>query len=114
MAWEKSPPQLVEAFDAVLARFPDATRRQMFGYPAAFVGGNLVTSLFRDRWTVRLPDDERAKLLELDGADPFEPMDGKPMKGYALLPKATADDADGAAAWVERAVAFGRTLPPKR
>jgi len=114
MAWEKSPPELVEAFGAVVARFPDATRRQMFGYPAAFVGGNLVTSLFRDRWTVRLPDDERATLLALEGAAPFEPMEGKPMKGYALLPKPLADDPDGAAAWVERAVAFGRTLPPKK
>jgi TfoX/Sxy family transcriptional regulator of competence genes len=114
MAWEKSPPQLVEAFGAVVARFPDAVPRKMFGYPAAFVGGNLVTSLFRDRWTVRLPDDERATLLALDGAAPFEPMEGKPMKGYALLPKTVADAPDEAATWVERAVAFGRTLPPKK
>jgi hypothetical protein len=41
-------------------------------------------------------------------------MEGKPMKGYALLPKPLAADPDGAAAWVERAVAFGRTLPPKK
>jgi hypothetical protein len=114
MAWEKSPPELVEAFGVVVSRFPDATRRQMFGYPAAFVGGNLVTSLFRDRWTVRLPDDQRSELLTLDGAGPFEPMEGKPMKGYALLPKTLNSDPEGAAAWVERAVAFGRTLPPKK
>ena len=113
-SFDKSPRELVERFAAVLDRYPDAERKKMFGYPAAFVGGNLVTSLFRDRWTVRLPDDERATLLALEGAAPFEPMEGKPMKGYALLPKPLADDPDGAAAWVERAVAFGRTLPPKK
>ena len=36
MAWKKSPAALVEAFDAVVPA-PPAERRQMFGYPAAFV-----------------------------------------------------------------------------
>ena len=114
MAWDKSPPELVVTFGGVVARFPDAAPRKMFGYPGAFVGGNLVTSLFRDRWVVRLPDDDRARLMATDGADQFEPMAGRPMTGYALLPRDVASDADAAAAWVERAVAFGRTLPAKR
>ena len=33
----------------------------MFGYPAMFVGGNLVTGLFAQRWMIRLPDDDRAE-----------------------------------------------------
>jgi TfoX/Sxy family transcriptional regulator of competence genes len=114
MHWEKSPPELVAAFGSMLARFPDATQRKMFGYPAAFVGGNMVTSLHVDRWVVRLPDDERARLLELDGAMPFEPMPGRPMKGYATLPPLVVADPDATASWVERAVAFGHTLPPKK
>src|SRR5687767_14379457 len=44
--FEKSPPELVDRFDAVAGRFPTAERRKMFGYPALFVGGNLVTGLF--------------------------------------------------------------------
>jgi hypothetical protein len=114
MAWVKSPAELVEAFASVLARFPDATQRQMFGYPAAFIGGNLVTSLHEDRWIVRLPDDARGRLLELDGAGPFEPMPGRPMKGFAILPKTVVADPEAVAGWVERAVAFGHTLPPKK
>ena len=31
----------------------------MFGYPALFVGGNLVTGLFAQQWMIRLPDDDR-------------------------------------------------------
>ena len=50
----KSPPELVERFDAAAERHPDAERRKMFGYPALFVGGNLATGLFADTWMVRL------------------------------------------------------------
>ena len=50
----KSPPELVERFDAAAARHPAAERRKMFGYPALFAGGNLATGLFADTWMVRL------------------------------------------------------------
>lgn len=112
-AFEKSPPELIDRFDTVAARFPEAQRRKMFGYPALFTGGNLVTGLFADRWMIRLPDPDRAELLELPGATPFEPMPGKPMKGYAVLPpEVVADDAaiDG---WLRRAIAHVQTLPAK-
>jgi hypothetical protein len=36
--FEKSSPELVARFDATAARFPEAERRKMFGYPALFVG----------------------------------------------------------------------------
>ena len=88
-SFTKSPPELVERFGAVLDDFPEAERRRMFGYPAAFVGGNLATSLFHDRWVVRLPDDE-LEPAKADGAAAFEPMPGKPMKGFVLVPSAVA------------------------
>ena len=40
MPWKKSSPSLIAVFDAVLPA-GIAERRQMFGYPCAFVGGNL-------------------------------------------------------------------------
>ena len=111
--FEKSSPELVARFDAAAARFPEAERRKMFGYPALFVGGNLVTGLFAQTWMIRLSHDDREALLAMPGAAPFEPMAGKPMKGYATLPDdVVADDAalDG---WVRRTIAFGATLPAK-
>lgn len=111
--FEKSSPELVARFDAAAARFPEAERRKMFGYPALFVGGNLVTGLFAESWMIRLGDDDRAALQSMPGADPFEPMPGKPMKGYATLPgDVVADDAQ-LDDWVRRSIAFGRSLPPK-
>ncbi len=109
---QKSPPELVERFHATLAAFPDAERRQMFGYPAAFRGGNMFTSLFEDRWIVRLPDDDRAELADLGGT-PFEPMPGRPMKGYLAVPPHIVEDDAALRGWVARALAHAAAMPPK-
>lgn len=111
--FEKSPPELIARFDAVAARFPEAERRKMFGYPALFVGGNLVTGLFADRWMIRLGADDLSAMLEMHGGGPFEPMAGKAMKGYATVPKAVVADDSQLDDWVRRSIAFGETLPAK-
>jgi hypothetical protein len=112
-AFTKSPPELVERFAAVLGRFPDAERRKMFGFPAAFVGGNMATGLFRDRWLVRLPAGEVGAAIA-GGAESFEPMPGKPMKGFVAIPREDVDDDGRIGAWIERGVATARALPPKK
>jgi TfoX/Sxy family transcriptional regulator of competence genes len=111
--FETSPPALIERFDAVAARTEGIQRRKMFGYPALFVGGNLVTGLFADRWMVRLAPDDLAELLTLPGAEPFAPMPGRTMKGYGVLPRELVDDDEAIDAWVARAIALGRSLPAK-
>lgn len=112
--WHGSPPALVERFEAAtepLLAEPGVERRKMFGYPACFVAGNLFTSLFGDRWIVRLADDHLAALAAAGGAS-FEPMPGRPMTGYlALPPELTELDVVGA--WLEKALARGRSLPVK-
>jgi hypothetical protein len=108
----KSPPALVERFRAVLDRHPEAERRQMFGYPAAFIGGNMATGLFAESWIVRLPaedlDDARTR-----GAADFEPMPGRPMKGFVAIPAADVGDDERISAWVERGLAHAASMPPK-
>ena len=111
--FSKSPPELIERFAAITSGIPDAERRPMFGYPAVFVAGNLVTSLHETRWIVRLPEEDRAALLALPGSGSFEPMPGRPMNGYVALSPPLVEDDVAVRHWVDRAVAFGRTLPPK-
>jgi TfoX/Sxy family transcriptional regulator of competence genes len=110
----KSPPEILERFEWLAARVPDVERRKMFGYPALFVGGNLVTGLYEDSWMIRLPDEDLTELLALPGARPFSPMPGRSMRGYAALPESIVEDDDALDGWVARAIAHGRTLPPKR
>ena len=111
--FEKSPPELVARFEAAAARHPEGARRQMFGYPALFVGGNLATGLFADGWMVRLGDLDLAALLALPGAAPFSPMAGRTMRGYGTLPPAVVADEGTLDAWLERAIAHAGSLPPK-
>ena len=110
---EKSPPELIERFDTVAADFPEATRRLTFGYPCLYVGGNMVSGLFESRWHVKLGPEERRELEEIPGSAPFEPMPGRPMTGFTLLPTSIVDDDEAIRQWVRRAIAYGATLPPK-
>ena len=84
----------------------------MFGYPAGFMGGNMVTGLHQESWIVRLGEAERSPLAE-QGWQTFSPMRGRPMREYVALPAAVAADPEAARSWVERAAAYGRSLPPK-
>jgi hypothetical protein len=112
-SFSKSPPDLVERFAAVMDRYPDAQRRKMFGYPAAFVGGNMATGLFADQWVVRLPDGEIEE-AKATGAGGFEPMPGRPMKAFVVIPAADVTDDATIARWVERGLAHAASLPAKR
>lgn len=112
MKLTKSSPELVARFDEVAARHPQAERRKMFGYPALFIGGNMATGLFEERWVVRLGPgiDE---LLALPGAGTFAPAAGKTMTGWGTLPDDVVADDDALDAWLGRAIAFAASLPPK-
>lgn len=111
-SWKKSPPELVTAFATCVHAHPELATRQMFGYPAAFLGGHLTTSLHQDRWIVRLAEADCTALRELGGGD-FEPMPGRPMRGYLTLPASIVADPAALDAWIARAIANVRTLAPK-
>jgi TfoX N-terminal domain len=111
--FDKSPPELVERFGAILGRYPDAVRKPMFGYPAAFVGGNMATGLFADQWVVRLPEDE-VEAARAAGAGAFEPMPGKPMKAFVTIPAGEVADDARVTAWVERGLALAASMPQKK
>jgi hypothetical protein len=115
-SFEKSPPELVDRFGSVLDRVetPDTVRRKMFGYPCAWIGGNMASGLFAGSWWVRLPPDQLAAVLASGEGRPFEVMPGRPMKGYAVLPDDVVADDGQIDAWVGRALAYTATLPAKR
>jgi hypothetical protein len=112
-SFEKSPPELVDRFAAVLDRYPDAARKKMFGYPAAFVGGNMAIWLLADHWVVRLPDDQ-IDAAKAAGAGAFEPMPGRPMKAFVVIPASDVADDAAIGRWVERGIAHARSMPPKK
>jgi TfoX/Sxy family transcriptional regulator of competence genes len=112
MRFERSPDALVELFERVVPDADGVTRRKMFGYPAAFVTGNLFVSLFGEGFVLRLGPAESEQLLAAGGR-PFEPMDGRPMRGYVVVPADLLSNEPDLRSWVGKALAFGRSLPPK-
>jgi hypothetical protein len=114
MPWEQSPPELAERFADVLGRFPDLERRKMFGYPAAFRDGHMVTGLHEARWVARVPADAGRGLPSFDAAQPFEPMAGRPMKGFVVVPPEIVADDAAIDAWIGRAIEHVATLPLKK
>ncbi len=113
MAWKKSPPELVSTFERIVPDERGIQRRQMFGYPAAFVNGNMFAGLHEERLVLRLDDDGAAEMKK-HGATDFEPMPGRAMKGWVAVPqRLLTDDAVGRR-WVARAFRHVATMPAKR
>jgi hypothetical protein len=112
----RSSPELVARYEAVLGRHaaPDIIRRQMFGYPCAWIAGNMLSGLFAEDWWVHVSEPDREALLALPGAHPLEVMPGKAMARYVVMPPDIAADDRAVDAWLGRAIAFTRSLPPKK
>ena len=112
MQWRKSPQHLVETFESVVPSAP-AVLRKMFGYPAAFVNGNMFMGLFQEDMFLRLSEADRYELLQVKDARMFEPMPGRPMREYVALPPALLTDLEKLRPWVTKALAYGSGLKPK-
>jgi TfoX/Sxy family transcriptional regulator of competence genes len=85
----------------------------MFGYPAGFVNGNMFMGLHQHNMVLRLPEGPRAELLGMEGAATFEPMAGRPMKEYVVVPATLLAAPEDLEPWVAKALAHGASLPAK-
>src|SRR5688572_9910914 len=113
MAWTKSPKGLVDLFAVSLPDGPGLERRQMFGYPCAFVNGNMFAGLFQEIAMARLPPGLREDLDAEFGVRHFEPMPGRRMRAYTVLPEEVVEDEERYAEVLRAAYAFAAALPPK-
>ena len=88
MAWKKSPPELIAAFEKAKPDDPGVQSRPMFGYPSVFWNGNHFAGTFQDKIVVRIGKDPA--FAPAKTAKPFEPMPGRAMTGYIVVPDAIA------------------------
>lgn len=114
MQLKRPPPTLVELFQKLLPE-TGGDGRTMFGCPCGFLGGNMFMGLFGDRLFLRLGEGDRDKLLAEEGAEHFDPMGGRPMREYVVVPSAwlEGDLDDDLRAWTAKSVRYAKTLPPK-
>ena len=109
-----APPDLVARFQDAIRPLPGVEPKKMFGYPAAFVAGQMFACVFGDGVMLRLSDADRAKMADQHGAQPFEPMPGRPMKEYIRIPQAILNDEAALDGWLRKAMDFAGALPPKK
>jgi hypothetical protein len=85
-------PKTVERFDRLAETFVarGATRSQMFGMPVLKAGDKVFAGTFGDAMTFKLGPDDLQQARALTGVEPFEPMKGRPMKEWVLVPLAYA------------------------
>lgn len=84
----------------------------MFGYPAAFTGGKLFAGLHQENFIIKLSEADRRRLSAL-GAQPFEPMPGRRMREYVVLPPSVLSDRTALQRWLLRSLAYVASSPKK-
>lgn len=110
--FRKSPPELVARFSELALLAGDADRKQMFGYPSCVLRGNMFMSLHEDSLILRLSEADRAELAQ-HGGTVFEPMPGRPMREYMVIPAGMVYT-DAADEWVRKSRDYAEQLPAKK
>jgi hypothetical protein len=86
---------------------PGVTASKMFGMPTLKVGGKAFAGNHDGDMVFKLSGDAHARALALPGAHLFDPMGGRPMKEWVVVP------ADQAALWADLADAALEYCDPR-
>src|SRR3954451_12334897 len=88
--------------------------KRMFGGLAFLLGGHMsVAASGKGGLMVRVEPAETASLLEEPGAEPFEMGGRGGMNGWLRVSTDAVSDDEDLARWVDRGLAYARSLPPK-
>jgi TfoX/Sxy family transcriptional regulator of competence genes len=103
-----------KVFEELTPAAEGISTKKMFGQPAAFANGNLFFGVFGGKLFVRLSEPDRADAKKNSGFVPFEPMPGRAMKEYWVLPPSILKDRAEARRWLRRSLTYAVSLPPKQ
>jgi TfoX/Sxy family transcriptional regulator of competence genes len=112
MSMPKPSDQAKASFQKLVPPDPAVSTRPMFGNLSAFVNGNMFCGLFGEDLFVRVSDEDQAKIRK-QGGKAFEPMPGRAMTGYVVLPGGWQKKPDTVRTWIVTALSWSRALPPK-
>ena len=98
---------------AHMAKFT-ADKRTMFGAPVYFVKGNMFAGIFGEQVFSRFAVKDREELAKDFQATTFEPVKGRKMLEYMVLPESLISDNDEFDAWLDRSFTYVNALPQKK
>ncbi len=105
--------ELAERVRTLVADVPAVEEKKMFGGLGFIVAGNMaVGASGQGGLLVRVDPAESDALVGSTAAYPME-MRGRTMAGWLRVDSADVAADDELARWVERGVAYARSLPPK-
>ena len=113
MVFPKAASEAIQHFQELLPTDAGVNERKMFGQPVAFVNGNMFLGVFGENLFVRLSEKDRAEAINRLGCVLFEPMPGRAMKEYVVLPKVILQKRTESKKWVKRSLAYATTLSTK-
>lgn len=80
--------QADETFSLVLDELradPDVSEGKMLGHRCARLGKKVFACLYEDELCARLGPERTSDLIEVGEGSAFDPMGGRPMKGWVLV-----------------------------
>src|SRR5688572_15961336 len=106
-----NPETIFDSIVESLTSQPNIKRGQMMGIPTLYVNGNAFANYFHGSMVFKLSPTDVKQALALQDAKLFDPSNsGKQMKQWVqLLPVHRDQWAD----WVDAALSYVSTLPPK-
>jgi hypothetical protein len=105
--------RLADRVRVALARRRGLTEKRMFGGIAFLAGGHMFCGVNGEDLVVRVGPDAWGDALARRHVRPMD-FTGRPLTGYVYVAPPGVRTAASLKAWVERGLAFARTLPPKR
>jgi TfoX/Sxy family transcriptional regulator of competence genes len=114
MKWQKAPEELKNILDLAMQGV-DCERRLMFGYPAYFINRNMFIGLYQEQLFMRLPEPVVSSLKGKTSSPVrnLEPMPGRPMTDYVVIPRELYMDRAKLKRLVGAALNHTKTLKPK-
>jgi len=106
--------ELADRIRVLIGTGPGVTEKKMFGGLAFLVGGNMAISASGQGGAlVRVDPDESSHLIATANASEAV-MGGRTMRGWLRVGAEHLETDQQLTEWVSRAVAYARSLPPKR
>ena len=104
----------VDLFRSLVPEDNRVTVRPMFGNISAFVNGNMFFGVFGNDLFLRLSSQDQVELLKNKRASMLEPMKGRPMKDYVVIPRTWRERPETVRSWVLKSLEWSVQLPPKK
>lgn len=105
--------ELADRIGELLITEPEVTERRMFGGLAFLVGGHMAVVASREGGLLLRLDPASATRYVGAGEATQAVMGGREMAGWVRVPAIDVVDDAALGAWVDRALTFVSTLPPK-